>query len=609
MRPIHPRPRIVPLLLFLLLAACSEADPGPPAAGDLVLVHASDPHLLDYKRPDQSTLNDEAWRGMFSRVAAGAAGPTPRYLAITGDFGLEGTDPHLAPAPAGTGGQGGVGTTGTAPQGGGSAAALDAAQDDEAEEAQPPTPPAAAPSPAPTGSATGGAASGTGSAARAPTRADTLHADNLRRALAARVARAIRGSGFDSVFFVPGNNDVFLENAEPSAWGEVDRFVRDVQDSLSGKQFFDLTACYRAAAFDPQRCPVQIDSPYVLVGFPSLSLKNAGVTLDEFTRYMNGTAASYDSAMRARADSQDRVHQRLMDQFAQAVEAAANGGRRRVIVLTHIPDLDDPHSVGQRRANLPLKSFPRVGSNVLDAWNASEPVFERWRTVVDGSQVAGVLAGHFHDSHREVYYRPYPWSNAVGRSDRWRTFVTPPLSVKMQDASPIQARGFSVLVLEGDTLRRSVEWYDPRERVFTRDSVGERPAAGRRRPARFDPVQSDRHVAVFALVLLSAWLVFALWSPAARRETNATRVDSKGLTSLIFRIRHRLRPAEGALAALPPAALLLIVVLGIAQAGFGLPRWIWLFAGFWFVAINLLLVLAFGWIRPMLEERRHRADP
>ena len=48
-------PRRLPALCLLLAASACGGPRG------LVLVHASDPHLLDYKRAAQVPLNEDAW--------------------------------------------------------------------------------------------------------------------------------------------------------------------------------------------------------------------------------------------------------------------------------------------------------------------------------------------------------------------------------------------------------------------------------------------------------------------------------------------------------------------------------------------------------------------
>ncbi|HEX2209737.1 MAG TPA: hypothetical protein VHG93_18800 [Longimicrobium sp.] len=499
------RHHLLPLLLLPTLA-CSAGDGSSP--GGLVLVHASDPHLLDYKRPSQVPLNEAAWDGMFASVARGEAGRSPRYLVITGDFGLEATDPRLN-------------------------AAADAAQDaepDAAGEAEPPRPAeettqtetaTAETSPADTGAAEATTAIPATTPATPAAAMDSVQrAEQRRQVLAGRVARSISESSFDSVFFVPGNNDVFLEDARPTAWREVPLFVQAVNDSLgAGKRFIDLTECYRAPAFNPASCVVRLDSPYVLIGFPSVSFKNAGVRRDEYRRYedpdWDSAAVPFDSAMRRRMRDQDVIHRELMRKFTAAVAVATGSGRRRAIVMTHIPALDDPYAVGRTRANLDPEPIPRLTRGPLEAWNVSSAVFAGWNAAVTSPGVAGVLAGHFHDSHREVYYRPYPWSAASADLVRWRTMVTPPLSVKMQEASPIQARGYSVVWLRRGELRRRLHWFDPDAGTFQADAAAEGsgppPAAPAATPRSIRPSAGLARASVLALAFLGALFAALLW--------------------------------------------------------------------------------------------------
>ncbi|NNG17802.1 MAG: hypothetical protein HKM89_15110, partial [Gemmatimonadales bacterium] len=85
--------------------------------------------------------------------------------------------------------------------------------------------------------------------------------------------------------------------------------------------------------------------------------------------------------------------------------------------------------------------------------------------------VIGVLAGHLHDSHKEIYHAPYEWSEQAGRSRVGKLFVSPPLSVRDQANSPIQARGFSLLRLTGDELDARLFWYDSESGTFAPEPI------------------------------------------------------------------------------------------------------------------------------------------
>jgi hypothetical protein len=520
-------------ILLVLLAACGDSRP------DLVLVHASDPHLLDGKRQAQEPQNLRAFAAMMGAVGAGTAGsPPPEYLVISGDLGLEGTDPRFEGKPA----------------------------------------------------------------PNAPPANDTAGARVRRERLADVFARQINASPFNHVLYVPGNNDVFLEDAADSTWNGITAFAGQVQPLLKkGKTFRDLTACYRPKPPPVDSCFAVIGDRYVLVGFPSLSFKNAPVDTADYRKYLHDSSrlasAAFGAEIEGRILRQDTLHLAVVRRFAEVLAAATAGERRKALVLTHIPDLDDPFFVGQAMAREPAPAGRRLTPR-LDAWNAGPEVFSEWTELVNAPNVLAVLAGHFHDSHREVYYQPYAWSRSEGRADRWKTFVTPPLAIKSQEASPIQARGFSVITLRGDSVRRQLYWFRQDSSRYEADDTDERSrageisasAAGMRSP--LNPWRSREHVAAFVIALVSALLAGALWLV----------VNTPATSSEAPRGTRRMNQLES----FGVAAFTGAVVLAIAQAIWGWGRWIWPVAVFWFVALSGLL-LSFALIASILRARRPRA--
>lgn len=522
------------LLLLLPSAACGPSGPA------VVLVHASDPHLLDGKKGHE-TRNHFAFSDMMDVIRGGLLRtPPPRYLVVTGDFGLEVADPRF-----------------------------------------------------------------TSFAPGVVTAADSAIARRRLDEVANIVAGEINGSPFRKVFFVPGNNDVVLEDADTGAWSEIHAFTTAVQARLKRAEFHDLTACYHRADVGPAGCTARLDSPYVLVGFPTVSLKNRLDTA-EFRRLMReADTVPYAAASRRRAHAQDAAHLEVLRRFRQVLSEATAGGWRAV-VLTHIPDLEDPYAADQReraraaaarRAELPspasvpgaeagtdtlleaalavqaeLPPDDRPASDSLpdttrvaaedslltapppdagaaldsarlspadrdDAWNASPAVFAEWKRLMDWKRVDGLLAGHFHDTTQSRYRRPYTWSDRAGRArpverfDRCRIFVAPPLADKNQERAAVGARGFALITLRNGEIERRLYWYDKRTRRFAAGPPDDREpgtcasaarAADQARAAgiTFNPFRSSAHQITFGLSLLSALLTLFVWAlgePARRR--------------------------------------------------------------------------------------------
>jgi len=253
------------------------------------------------------------------------------------------------------------------------------------------------------------------------------------------------------IFVVPGNNDVGDEAPDGKPVEAMRLFWRRVQQGLgAGVTVRDLTSCYfgepsEACAYDVP------GTSYRLVGFPSQSFKNKGKI----------------------GEDRLRVQMDQLERLAGLVAQAARSGKR-VLVVTHIAEVDDPFALARNELSPPAEPEWVAGRPAWSAsspWNVSAAVFAHWKEIVDSPAVAGVLAGHFHDSHKEIYRRPYTWSTApAGRASLDKLYLAPPLSLRYQDTSPVQARGFALFHLRGnDAPERTLFWYDYRTGTFERE--------------------------------------------------------------------------------------------------------------------------------------------
>ncbi|HEX6370098.1 MAG TPA: hypothetical protein VF006_14350 [Longimicrobium sp.] len=559
--------------ILLLLAACGESRP------PVVLVHTSDPHLLDGKRTPDEKKNQFAFAEMMDTIRGGLLGtPAPRILVVTGDFGIEVADPRF--------------TTDTTLR---------------------PIPP---------------------DSARALRRMDEL---------ANIVASEINGSPFSRVYFVPGNNDVYLESADVGAWSEVDTFVARVQSRLKHREIRDLTACYRRAGSRPADCVARLDSPYALVGFPTVSLKNAPLKPYEYVRYVPGAASVPPQVgIAARIHRQDSLHLEMLRRFREVLSEATAGGWR-AIVVTHIPDLEDPFAVDKQLARAaaaagapppaqaaapvpqaapgaapvpqttPPAAAPAQNPTRLspqdreDAWNASPAVFEEWKALLEWPRVAGMLAGHFHDTAQDRYRRPYTWSDVPGRArparrlDRCRIFVAPPLAEKNQDSAEVGARGFARITVRAGAISRDLYWYrkDQSPRRFEEDRVGRDvepdTACGGGGPAvraarqgfTLNPLESRGHTGAFLLSAVLAPLAVVIWAAGEPSRSMAVRWlwARRGRVAPVLPRLARTRTRRTMYGGAVGGTNLLAVQLAWEELD------LVLFALFWFLALIAILLL------------------
>ncbi len=261
-------------------------------------------------------------------------------------------------------------------------------------------------------------------------------------------------SSVPDVYLLPGNNDIARELADDASLTYFGALIDEVRKALaekkSGVRLHNLAGCYAGAA--DSECYADIaGTPYRLVALPSHSFKNA-------------TKSVFD----ANAPLQEKQ----MEKFASLMAQARTNGKR-VLVAAHVPDIDDPFFMAQdvyaaQQRQRPDAKVPN--RSPWSTWNVTQPVIDAWTKAVESDDVAGVLAGHLHDSHKEIYSQPYSWSTPdAARSANRKLFLAPPLAVQLQDSSPIQARGFSLVHLLGDHVERRLYWYDAAARSFSAD--------------------------------------------------------------------------------------------------------------------------------------------
>ncbi len=345
-----------------------------------------------------------------------------------------------------------------------------------------------------------------------------------------KTSQALGSSPLKQIYLVAGNNDVANEDPDDVSLGYFNQFIDDLQKKIdqgkTGVQLHNLTACY-ATTGGASSCYADIpNSSYRLIGFPSYSFKNEG-----------GKSTNNDAQAKQ------------VETFRSLLEQARQAGKQ-VLILTHIPDTDDPFTIAQDRytAKAPAPNNdkdPKNPRSPWSAWNVTTSILTVWKEALESDTVVAVLAGHLHDSHKEIYRPPYSWSSlGDARVGFRKLFLAPPLAVKNQDNTPIQARGFSLVTLAPHHIETLLYWYNSETREFTPDPPAEH--AHRNRSWWRSPFflswmwgldQSDSlliRLAILLIALLTAYLtVVAIWNiPPAENPLAAKPADkSAGATS------------------------------------------------------------------------------
>jgi len=371
------RPAFFCLLLYLI--GCGGEMAESPDDAPLYFVHLTDPHLYDPPSPDSSPedqarlarereFNRLAFERTFAQIASLIKnhGVRPRFLAVTGDFGIE--------------------------------------------------PPAGA-------------------------SAEQLAARN--EANLTDLVDLLKQSPVKDIYLVWGNNDVADESPEEAQTRVTADFFRQARARLKahGVRLFDLTACY--AGGEEAGCYEDVPGADLrLIGAPSFSFK---------------------SEWEGEAAARQIQH---MKTFAELVKRSADQGRS-VIALSHVSEIEDPFSQVMRRYSASGSAEDTDDFRAVSPWRVGDEVWTAWREALERDAMLGVLAGHFHDSHKEIYRQPYDWTPAsASLSQPKKLFLAPPLAARLQ-YSPIQARGFSLLSLQKGRLESAQYWYDETLGLFS----------------------------------------------------------------------------------------------------------------------------------------------
>jgi hypothetical protein len=332
----------------------------------------------------------------------------------------------------------------------------------------------------------------------------TLQIDNLAGLLARSPVR--------DIYLIAGNNDLPLESATDDALAYFNHFFAEVQTKIAEKKsnvrLYNLTSCYAASDETASSCYKDVENTsYRVIGFPSQSFMNK-----------EGDDQTNENSKNLEV-KQFALFRSILDQAIHA--------ERKILIVTHIPELDDPYLLGQ--TSYAKEDQGDAGSDKakssVSGWNVKDELLDGWKSAVASDSVVAVFAGHLHDAHKEIYRQPYSWSPQNDRHTALnKLFLAPPLSPQKQENSPIQARGFTTVTLFPHRTQTLFYWYDSSAKAFSPEHLPE--SARHHHPRWLARVHACFHwlwdldhsdgplerAAVLLIALLAAFLtVIAVW--------------------------------------------------------------------------------------------------
>jgi hypothetical protein len=189
-----------------------------------------------------------------------------------------------------------------------------------------------------------------------------------RNSQIAILADSLGGSPVRDVYLIPGNNDIPFETASDDGLAYFNQFIDDVQkkidDSKKNVQLHNLSRCYvsNGAA---STCYADIpDTPYRMIGFPSYSYKKR----------------------EPGSESNSSLQEKQFETFRSLLDTARQAGKR-VLILTHIPLIDDPYTLAQDRyagvsPPTAIDKDPKNTRSVWSTWNVSKKLADEWEETV-----------------------------------------------------------------------------------------------------------------------------------------------------------------------------------------------------------------------------------
>lgn len=233
------------------------------------------------------------------------------------------------------------------------------------------------------------------------------------------------------MYFLPGNNDVIDENITDS--GRENCFVNELESQLS--RLAPRSALHVAT--------LQVNNPVSIREFGLLGLNTASFK----------SLGNYQTAC-----SQMNLPDCPESQMKELLRVVHADPKERLLLFTHIPDLNDPFP-GRRRPS----------------WQIEDKVRTVWEEAACNSHILGIFAGHFHDANRNLYGKTSGSETlALNPCVAKKTWVSPPLALKFQNDKLEQARGFLLVKLYRDgKFEVDPKWYPVSGQSSKKDSISD----------------------------------------------------------------------------------------------------------------------------------------
>jgi len=122
-------------------------------------------------------------------------------------------------------------------------------------------------------------------------------------------------------------------------------------------------------------------------------------------------------------DAADRASIIAMDRLSREV---TSGGS--YLLFTHIPDIEDPH--------------PGRKSDPGSSWLLPSQARDKWKDILNRSELIAVFAGHFHSRNRDIYPHSFSYVKSLDSTVAQKFWLAPSLAAKYQTEP-----------LEGETAR------------------------------------------------------------------------------------------------------------------------------------------------------------
>jgi hypothetical protein len=229
------------------------------------------------------------------------------------------------------------------------------------------------------------------------------------------------------VYILPGNNDLIDEQV--ADWPRYDCFVDELKVKLLALPhpvYLESLTVDHAVNAGPVR----------LAGLDSASFKDV-------SKYSG--ACSGGTIPVTGAPSPVPLPPGCPEPQLRSLQKLLAGGQSAPLLLfTHIPDLIDPY-----------RKKP--------SWQIDVSARGQWEQEACDAHLLGIFTGHFHSADRSLYATNTGTAKlALKKCVADKTWVTPPLAVKVQTKDSVQARGLVVVTIRGGAsaaIKVDPDWY------------------------------------------------------------------------------------------------------------------------------------------------------